>query len=68
LIELFGYKLKKIVVSVVATKDEELNKQLKQIEKLTAEQILSGIRVWMGDAKADPKYTLEKNDNPESKK
>jgi hypothetical protein len=52
----------------MATKDEELNKQLKQIEKLTAEQILGGIRVWLGNGKAEPKYTLDKTDSSQKEK
>jgi hypothetical protein len=49
----------------MANKDEELNKQLKQIEKLTAEQLLGGLRAWLGGGKEDPKYTLPKS-NQES--
>ena len=47
----------------MTAKEEELNKQLQQIEKLTPEQILGGIRVWLGDNKEDPKYTLDKKTN-----
>jgi hypothetical protein len=55
------------VVNIVAMKDEELNK-LKRIEKLTAEQILGGIRVWLGNGKAEPKYTLDKTDSSQKEK
>ena len=41
-------------------KDEEPTKQLKQIEQLTLEQLVKGIRAWVGDAKADPNFTLQK--------
>jgi hypothetical protein len=44
----------------MSTKDEELTKQLKQIEQLTVEQMVKGIRLWVEDAKADPNCTLQK--------
>jgi uncharacterized protein HemY len=47
----------------MATKDEELNKQLKQIEKLTAEQLIKGIRFWVESVKEEPNFTLPKTDN-----
>ncbi len=33
----------------MATKEEAVNKQLKQLEKLTPEQIVNGLRLWLGN-------------------
>ncbi len=38
----------------MATKDEEVNKQLKQFEKLTPEQIVKGLRFWLGHENDEP--------------
>ena len=48
--------------------DEELNKQLKQIEKLTVEQLVKGIRAWVDNAKEEPNFTTQKSDDPQNKK
>jgi hypothetical protein len=55
-------------VAIMTIKDEELNKQLKQIEKLTVEQLIKGIRIWVSDAKEEPNFTLQKSDDPQNEK
>jgi hypothetical protein len=41
------------VVKLMATKDEESSKQLKQFEKLTPEQIVNGLRFWLSNGDED---------------
>ncbi len=53
----------------MATKEEAVNKQLKQLEKLTPEQIVNGLRLWLGNENDGPTPSQSKNSSvPDNKK
>lgn len=53
----------------MATKEEAVNKQLKQLEKLTPEQIVNGLRLWLGNESDGPTPSQSKNSSaPDNKK
>ncbi len=56
----------------MATKEEAANKQLKQLkqlEKLTPEQIVNGLRLWLGNESDGPTPSQSRNSSvPDNKK
>jgi hypothetical protein len=48
--------------------EAELNLQLQQIKKMTAEQIVKALEVWIKGTKEEPNYTLQKPDADEQSK